>query len=182
MGVAIEKDKLAGWAADIVEVQDYTPQRAPPGVSRLPLKRFTDDGGSFQELMRLVSGRLLPGIPDIEVKQVNYGVMEPGTIKAWHLHLRQWDVWHVPAECKLVVGLLDCRADAPRKEPYRLVLGDGKSELLGIPPGVAHGASNPYRERAVIIYAVSEHYNPDDPDELRLPWDYVGNIWGIEKG
>lgn len=176
----IDKTKLAAWVGDVVKVQDYSAQQVPHGVGRFALKRFTDDGGSFQELMRLIDGRLVQ--PDIEVQQVNYAVMEPGTIKAWHLHLRQHDVWFVPPECKLIVGLLDCRPDAALKKPYRTVLGDGKSELLSIPPGVAHGASNPYPERAVIIYGVSEWFDPDDPDELRLPWNYVGNIWEVQPG
>ena len=82
-----------------------------------------------------------------EVKQANYCVIKAGGIKAWHMHKRQTDLWFVPPEDKGIIGLLDCRKGADTQGmASRIPLGDGKSELLLIPPGVAHGYSNPYRE------------------------------------
>lgn len=183
---------LAAWAEEVAKSQDYSYQELPRDVNLVSLKRFVDDGGSFQELFRLnENGQAMFEFPCVQggttkllltIRQVNYSVMEPGATKAWHLHRKQWDVWFVPPECKLIVGLLDCRREAPLN-PSRLVLGDGKSQLLVIPPGVAHGGSNPYHERAVIVYGTSEFFSAQNPDELRLPWDYVRKtIWEVQKG
>ena len=72
------------------------------------LRRFHDDGGSFMELGRL-SGGLHADFPGFEVKQINYSEMEPGVIKAFHLHRRQTDVWFVPPADKMLLVLLDVR-------------------------------------------------------------------------
>jgi len=129
-------------------LQDYSPAPAIDGVEVAELKRFTDDGGSFVELGRLSRG-LHATFPGFEVKQINYSEMEPGAIKAFHLHQRQTDVWFVPPGDKLLLVLLDLReGSSTRDVRRRMVLGDGASRLVLIPPGVAHGVKNRRRARA----------------------------------
>ena len=67
----------------------------------------------------------------------------------------------------------------------RFVLGDGQSQLVRIPPGVAHGCRNLGRERSRIIYFVDLHFSvePGQCDEGRLPWDHLGaEIWEVVRG
>ena len=57
-----------------------------------------------------------------EVRQVNYSEMDPGVIKAFHLHRRQTDVWFVPPGDKMLLVLLDVRAGSPHRNaaaPHR---------------------------------------------------------------
>ena len=57
--------------------------------------------------------------------------------------------------------LLDVRADSPSKNVQRrLVLGDGASRLVRIPPGVAHGVKNLGQSRGRIIYFVDTQFSP----------------------
>ena len=167
------------------DVQRYDPAPSIDGVELLALRRFHDDGGSMTELGRLAAGRLA-GAGGFDVQQVNYSEMEPGVIKAFHLHLRQTDVWFIPPSCKLLAVLADVRAGSPTENVVRrYVLGDGTSRLLKIPPGVAHGLSNIGAERAHLIYFVDRHFDPDPAscDEGRLPWDHFGaDLWQIQKG
>jgi dTDP-4-dehydrorhamnose 3,5-epimerase len=120
------------------------------------------------------------------VRQVNYSEMEPGAIKAFHMHFRQTDVWYVPPCDKLLLVLHDCRNDSPTEgKTMRFVLGDGKDRLVRIPPGVAHGARNIGPERGRILYMVDVLFSvdPDECDEGRLPWDHLGaDIWEIVRG
>ena len=166
-------------------LQDYSPAPEIDGVQVVDLKRFQDDGGSFIELGRLHGG-LHAAFPGFEVKQINYSEMDPGVIKAFHLHRRQTDVWFIPAGDKMLLVLLDVRAESrSRNVQRRLVLGDGTSRLVRIPPGVAHGVKNLAPTRGHIIYFVDTQFSsaPDACDEGRLPWDFAGAaIWDVARG
>lgn len=165
--------------------QDYSPQKQIEGVEIVQLRRFNDDGGAMTELGRLDEGAH-KDLPGFEVRQVNYSVVEPLAVKAFHLHQRQTDVWYVPPSDKILLVLADVRAGSPTEGLVkRIVLGDGNSRLVRIPPGVAHGCKN-LRPAApsVIVYFVDVQFSVDEHcDEGRLPWDHFGaEVWEVEKG
>ena len=140
-------------------VQDYAAPPAIQGVELVDLKRIADDGGNFTE---------------------------PGAIKAFHIHRGQTDVWFVPPGDKMLLVLLDVRAGSPTSSvARRLVLGDGASRLVRIPPGVAHGVKNLAATRGRIIYFVDVQFQavPAECDEGRLPWDFAGAaVWDVVRG
>ena len=166
-------------------LQDYGSAPAIAGLEIKDLRRFNDDGGNFTELGRL-TGSMHADFPGFEVRQINYSEMEPGAIKAFHLHRRQTDVWYVPPSDKMLLVLLDLRAgSATENAQRRLVLGDGASRLVRIPPGVAHGVRNLAATRGRIIYFVDTHFSPDpeQSEEGRLPWDFAGaDLWETVRG
>jgi dTDP-4-dehydrorhamnose 3,5-epimerase-like enzyme len=166
-------------------VQSYDPAPVIDGVQIVELRRFNDDGGALTELGRLTAG-LHAGLAGFQVKQVNYSEMEPGAIKAFHLHRTQTDVWFVPPTDKMLLVLLDVRAGSPTENARRrLVLGDGASRLVRIPPGVAHGVKNLADSRGRIVYFVDTHFSPapEQCEEGRLPWDFAGaEIWDVVRG
>ena len=177
--------RLNDEAQRAYSVQDYAAQPAIQGVELVDLKRFSDDGGNFTELGRLGAG-IHAGFRGFEVKQVNYSELEPGAIKAFHVHRAQTDVWFVPPADKMLLVLLDVRAGSPtEKVARRLVLGDGASRLVRIPPGVAHGVKNLAATRGHIIYFVDVQFQAAaaESDEGRLPWDFAGaGIWDVVRG
>jgi dTDP-4-dehydrorhamnose 3,5-epimerase len=137
------------------------------------------------ELARLVDGHP-EALSDFTVRQVNYSEMAPGAVKAFHLHRRQTDVWYVPPAERLLIVLVDVRKGS-RSEGTRMrvMLGNGGSRLLVIPPGVAHGACNLGSEPGRIIYFTDVHFSadPSTSDEGRLPWDFSGaDVWDMTKG
>jgi dTDP-4-dehydrorhamnose 3,5-epimerase len=165
-------------------VQDYKARRRIEGVEIVDLKRFNDDGGSMTELGRLDQG-LHAQLPGFTVRQVNYSTMEPLAIKAFHLHKRQTDVWFVPPTDKMLLVLADVRAGSPTEgQVMRIVLGDGNSRLVRIPPGVAHGCRN-LRTAASsqILYFVDVQFSTGEQcDEGRLPWNHFGEeVWEVAR-
>jgi len=168
-----------------VTKQDYGPGTPIEGVELVPLRRFNDDGGALTELGRLDGGLHL-GLAGFEVRQVNFSVLDPLSIKAFHLHERQTDVWYVPPADKILLVLCDLRAGSPTEGVrMRIVLGDGNSRLVRIPPGVAHGCRNLRPTTAgTIVYFVDVQFSPDaEGDEGRLPWDHFGaQVWEVERG
>ncbi|MFT7680123.1 MAG: dTDP-4-dehydrorhamnose 3,5-epimerase [Planctomycetota bacterium] len=172
-------------AAEQYGLQDYSGRPQIEGVEIIALKRFNDDGGAMTELGRM-DGGMHQSVPGFEARQINYSIMEPLAIKAFHLHKRQTDVWFVPPSDKILLVLADVReGSATEGEVRRIVLGDTNSFMVRIPPGVAHGCRN-LRTAAssAIIYFVDVQFSVgDECDEGRLPWDHFGaEVWETERG
>ena len=166
-----------------VSRQAYGGKSQIEGVQLLPLQTFVEDGGTFTELGRLAEG-MLAGLTGFEMRQINCSLMAAGAIKAWHLHFNQEDVWFVPPSQSLLVGLWDVREDSPTSgNSLRFVLGRGRSQILYIPRGVAHGAANLGTGDTFLIYFVNQQFDAQDPDERRLPFDALGkDFWEIRPG
>jgi dTDP-4-dehydrorhamnose 3,5-epimerase len=166
------------------KLQSYLPARAIEGVQIVDLTRHHDDGGSMTELARLTDGRP-GGLGDFTVRQINYSEVAPGAIKAFHLHARQTDVWYVPPSDRMLLVLLDARTGSPTEGArMRLVLGDGTSRLVRVPPGVAHGVRNLGVAPGRIVYFVDVQFTPEPAacDEGRLPWDFLGaDVWDMTR-
>lgn len=178
--------KLTDEAAAKWSFQDYRAKTTITGVSFIPLARLSDDGGSFTELFRrpaLASDAEVGGIP---IRQINYSAIEPGVVRAFHLHPDQTDVWFVPPTDRLLMVLVDVRAESSTKDTVmRFMLGYGQSRMVVIPPGVAHGAKNMANTDGRIIYFVDRVFAPEPPlaQEARLPWDFVGaEVWDMVRG
>lgn len=167
-----------------LSVQEYAKKTVIEGVQLITLQNFVDDGGSFAEIARLDDNGNLVLIPEFKVRQTNYSQMLPGTIKAFHLHYNQEDVWFVLPFDRLLVGLFDAREDSPTyKASMRFVMGAGKAQILYLPRGVAHGLANPWNAPANMVYLVNQHFCTESPDEHRLPWNILGDdFWEVKKG
>lgn len=177
--------KINASAKAAFSYQDYSPATPIEGVEVIELRRFNDDGGAITELGRLAQG-MHGQLEGFEVKQLNYSEVEPGAVKAYHMHHRQTDVWYVPPHDKLLLVLHDCREGSPTEgQTMRFVLGDGRNRLVRIPPGVAHGTKNLAAAMGRIIYMVDVQFSAEaeECDEGRLPWDFLGaEIWDVIKG
>ena len=97
------------------------------------LKKYCDDRGFFAEIIK--DGEEIFH----EVKQTSYTETQPGVIKAFHWHKKQWDVWFVVRGMAQVV-LHDLRDDSSTKgETQVIYAGADNPVVISIPPGVAHG-------------------------------------------
>lgn len=167
-----------------VRVQRYGTSQVIADVQVVELPYFVDDSGYFLELVRWTDA-VLDKFPQFQVQQMNYSLMDPGAIKAWHIHYQQEDIWFVPPSDKLVVVLRDCRKRSSTPGvTMRFVLGGGKAKLLYIPRGVAHGLANFSTTPVTVLYLVNNQFTPDPKctDEKRLPWDWFGkDIWERSK-
>ena len=176
--------KLLSELKSFFTFQEYGKQPPIEGVAVETLSRFGDDGGSMTELGRFTGG-VPAALPGFTLAQLNYSTIEPSVVKAFHVHHRQTDIWFVPPEDRVVLVLVDVRAGSPtEKRVTKLMLGDGRSLLVRIPPGVAHGCRNVGVKPARIVYLTDVHFSAVSgvTDEGRLPWDLVGaEIWEPSK-
>lgn len=167
-----------------VTTQSYKPAPTIKGVTVTELPFFSDDGGNFAELFRLSQGVVAGVEPAFTVQQASFSVMVPQTIKAYHVHYTQEDLWFCSPFDRLLVNLHDVRQDSETFDVHmRLVLGAGKFRMLRIPSGVAHGVANVYERTMTLTYATSQQFDPQNPDEQRLPWDTFGTeVWELTRG
>jgi dTDP-4-dehydrorhamnose 3,5-epimerase len=144
------------------------------GVKVKRLMKYCDDRGFFAELVRDDEPQLLS-----KFGQASWSMSYPGVIKAFHYHEKQDDLWFFPSGNAQVV-LYDLRKDSPTMgETDVYYMGEENPILLFIPKGVAHGYRVLGQKPATIIYFTTESYNPDNPDEKRIPWNdkRIGFNW-----
>ena len=105
--------------------------------------------------------------------QSTMSVAFSGTIKAFHWHERQDDLWFI-ATGKAVIVLHDARESSPTAGQTEVILaGRDDYKLIIIPAGVVHGYKALAGEPVTLIYHTTEAYNAKNPDEKRIPHDDV---------
>lgn len=166
-----------------VYTQDYSPKPAIDGVKIIELKEMSGEDSDFSELMRLSPNGESVQFPGFHIQQINRSTQLSGSIKAWHLHLMQDEVWYVPDESRLLTALWDVREHSPTKGvTMRIPMGGGSRRMVFIPHGVAHGSANLTGQTGVIIYFMNNQFDMSHPDEHRIPWDSLGaDFWTPQR-
>ncbi len=137
------------------------------GVQLHAFDVWPDDRGFFLEVLRVRRG-LAEQFPS-ETTQVSAALSYPGTIKAFHHHQHQTDLW-VPALGMFQVALVDLRTESPTfGTKNTLYVGALKPWQVLIPPGVGHGYKVIGETSAMLIYVTNRLYNPKD--EGRIAYD-----------
>lgn len=137
------------------------------GVQIRPFTTWPDDRGYFLEVLRVGQG-LAAHYPPSQT-QVSAALNYPGTIKAFHYHLRQTDCW-IPAAGMFQFVMVDLRKGSRtfgmRNTLYAGVL---RPWQVLIPRGVGHGYKVIGIDPGTLIYVTDRFYNPED--EGRIPYN-----------
>lgn len=99
---------------------------------------------------------------------INITVLYPGELTAWHRHQNQTDYMFV-VRGALKVGL----CAEPDQDIMWHYLSERDDRVLHIPAGVWHGTYNFTNEETILIYFITQKYDPSD--ERRAPTD--SNLW-----
>lgn len=164
-------------------LQVHSPKSMPGGLSAafeharqagepvfVPANLYADDRG--WSLMNQMQGVMSPE------GQINYSVMYPNVIKAWHRHRLQTDFW-ICLHGHLKVGM---HRESDGKT-WLAVIGEKRPGVMVIPPPLWHGAATVGAESAGLLYYVTHAYNPQAPDEDRRAYDSIAGFpWGIRHG
>jgi len=140
------------------------------GVMVRAVDVWPDDRGYFLEVARMRQG--LAAEFSIDTTQVSAALSYPGTIKAFHFHKHQTDLW-VPAMGMFQVALVDLRPEsATFGLKNTLYVGALKPWQILIPPGVGHGYKVIGEGPAMLVYVTNQLYNPKD--EGRIAYNDAG--------
>jgi dTDP-4-dehydrorhamnose 3,5-epimerase len=123
-----------------------------------------DDRGFFMEILRMGTGHAAHFDPS--TTQVSAALSYPGTIKAFHYHLKQTDFW-VPSAGMFQVALVDLRTDSPTFGARNtLYVGQLRPWQILIPPGVGHGYKIIGGDPAMLVYVTNRFYDPSDEGRI----------------
>ena len=136
----------------------------------VPASIFADDRG--WSMMNQLQGVMTPQ------GQINFSVMYPNVIKAWHRHHKQTDLW-IGLTGNLKVGV-HCEKSG---RSWLAVIGEKRPGVMIIPPPLWHGAATIGPEPAGLLYYVTHAYNAKNPDEDRRAFDSIeGFPWSVRHG
>ena len=148
------------------------------GVKIKNLKRHLDERGYLMEILRDDEPNF------IKFGQVYLTTCNPNVVKAWHAHKKQIDNFTcIKGIAK--IGLYDGRENSPTyKKTQTVILSELEPKILQIPNLVWHGFTPTTAETIYIINIPTEHYDYENPDELRCdPFNNdFGYEWKIKSG
>jgi len=143
-----------------------------------PFDVWPDDRGYFLEVSRLKQGLTAHFLP--EETQVSAALSYPNTIKAFHFHLHQTDVW-VPSQGMFQVALVDLR---PESRTFgvknTLYVGALKPWRIMIPPRVGHGYKVIGENAAMLVYVTDRLYNPKDEGRIAHNEPSIAYDWELQ--
>ena len=139
-------------------------------LRRMPLRRFEDERGWLTEIARTGS---LPK----PIRQTNVSFSRQGTIRGLHYHERGQDDLFVCLQGRARVVALDRETG----EAFSEEIGDGNFAAVYVPGNLAHGFEA--LTDVLMLYHVTEEYDPADPDEHELSWDdpRVAHLWSTQS-
>jgi glucose-1-phosphate thymidylyltransferase len=132
----------------------------------ITLRRFGDARGWLSEIARTSA---LPK----PIRQTNVSFSQKGTIRGLHYHERGQDDLFVCLQGKARVVALD----RDTGEAFCEDIGDDNFAAVYVPGNLAHGFEA--LTDVLMLYHVTEEYDPADPDEHSIPWDdpRVLDLW-----
>jgi glucose-1-phosphate thymidylyltransferase len=136
------------------------------GTRPIALRRYEDARGWLAEIARTSE------FPK-PIRQTNVSFSRQGTIRGLHYHERGQDDLFVCLQGRARVVALD----RDTGETFCEDIGDGNFAAVYVPGNLAHGFEA--LTDVLMLYHVTEEYDPADPDEHQLAWDdpRVAHLW-----
>jgi dTDP-4-dehydrorhamnose 3,5-epimerase len=142
------------------------------GVLVHPLRQIPDERGKIVHMLRCDD-------PHFErFGEIYFSVVNPGVIKAWHLH-KEMTLNYAVVSGMIKLALYDERPESPtRGEVQELFIGDSHHVLVRIPPGVWNGFKGVGVTPAIVANCSTIPHDPAeivrmDPLRNPIPYDWA---------
>lgn len=146
------------------------------GVIVSPRRQIVDERGKIMHMLRADD-------PEFEAfGEVYFSFVNPGAIKAWHLHT-EMVLNYVCPQGLIKLVLFDGRPESrTRGELLELFLGPENHQLVKVPPGVWNGFKGVATSQSIVCNCASIPHRPDEirrqsPFSAEIPYD-----WEIRHG
>jgi len=135
----------------------------------IQLNKFADSRGwSLNDLYKIV--------PPGDRKQVNFSILNPGVVKAWHRHQHQDDYFCV------LTGMAQVGVYSDEHGAEKFFTGEHNPAVVHIKAGEWHGLTAIGDEPVGLLYMVTNAYDPASPDEERAgPFEFVEKSWWLPE-
>jgi len=108
--------------------------------------------------------------------QINYSVLYPGIVKAWHRHENQDDYFCV------IHGDAQVGVYSDEEGAEKFFIGEHNPALVHIKAGEWHGLTAVGTKPVGLLYLVTNKYDARRPDEERAPHDnFVDSSWWLPE-
>jgi len=108
--------------------------------------------------------------------QVNYSILYPGIIKAWHRHEHQDDYFCI------LKGMAQVGIYTDENGPEKFFIGEHNPAVVHVKAGEWHGLTATGNEPCGLLYLVTQKYNSNTPDEERTgAFEFVGEDWWLPE-
>ena len=134
------------------------------GIIIKPIKRLSDERGSFTEIMRKDWKDLFG---NDSIAQANLSVTFPSTIRAWHRHLKEQNDYFIALKGAIKI----CGFDEKTKELDEIISSSQNLQVVRMPGHYWHGFKALGNEPSMLLYFTTKLYDHDSPDEERRPWN-----------
>jgi dTDP-4-dehydrorhamnose 3,5-epimerase len=147
-----------------------TEQGVIEGISIFPLERCEDERGWFVEVARHSA---LPK----QTVQTNLSFSRRGVIRGLHYHQRGQDDLFLCLQGNARIVVLDRDSG----NAFSIDIGDENPVAIYVPGRHAHGFES--LTDVLMLYHVTEEYDPNDPDEHVIPWNdpRVRHLWRTQS-
>jgi len=141
-------------------------------LETIPLKVNFDDRGYLFEIIHNYD---MPKFGQV------YVVGDPvrGIVRAFHKHDILWDYFCIVKGSAKYVFVDDRKDSKTYKQQEIVILSEKSPKMIIIPSGIYHGWMS-LEDNTIMVSIGSELYNPENPDEVRIPPDSFGDIWTIK--
>ena len=142
-------------------------------ATRYDLPKFADGRGwSLNDVYSMFT----PALSKASNYQINYSILYPGVVKAWHRHKYQDDYFCI------LNGMAQVGVYTEEDGPEKFFIGEHNPGVVHIKAGEWHGLTAVGPEPCGLLYLVTNKYNPNKPDEERAgPFDFTEKSWWLPE-
>lgn len=141
------------------------------GVKIIPLRQIADERGKIMHMLRSDD-------PHFErFGEIYFSVVNPGAIKAWHIH-KKMILNYAVVSGMIKFVLYDPRQDSPTYgEIQEVFIGEDNYVLATIPPGIYNGFKGIGVKPAIVANCATIPHDPEeiarvDPLNNDIPYDW----------
>ena len=146
------------------------------GIQIHPLKRMHDERGKVMHMLRNDAKWYE------KFGEIYFSTIEPGAVKAWHIHKRMTLNYTVPIG-KIKLVLFDNREKSGTKgQIQELFIGPDNYNLIIIPPMVWNGFKGISKSSSIVANCSTIPHDPNEIDRIDPIDGFIPYEWGIKHG
>ena len=143
------------------------------GVIITPLRQIVDERGKVMHMLRADSDVFK------EFGEIYFSCVNPGAVKAWHLHKKMTLNYAVPFG-KIRLALYDDReGSSTRGELQELLLSPEHYFLVTIPSGIWNGVKGLCEEMTIIANCATMPHDPSEIERLDFVSSHIPYDWSV---
>ena len=145
-------------------------------VSIIPLQRIPDERGTIYHMLKSTDPHF------IQFGEIYFSVVNPGVIKAWHLHKKMVLNYAVIAGMIKLVLYDDRKNSATCGQAQEIFTGEDNYCLIRIPAGIWNGFKGISRKPSIVANCATLAHDPHeivraDPFDNNIPYS-----WDLKHG